>query len=406
VEGNLSGSIDAIDSPAVDFSARTLDKEIRVKAIDSRFANAFDRVSDNQREAGRHLDAIFDTGSGRYAELLGGINMLSSEEDGGASYAAALSSLSPGGSQAAAAAQATLAAGRLDGALRCPTYSGEATSRSGESCVWAEAGGADIQQDGLPGYDGTIWGLGTGGQVAFGDNWFAGGAIGYEDSRFEGTDGLTSADGGTGYLAAALGRRFGDFTLSAAVAGSYGSFDTTRSLFLPDFSGTAEGNTDVTTMSARLRAAYTMGTERAYLRPSVDLDVVYAYASGYTESGAGIYDLNVSSQEQTAFIATPAVEIGGSRPLGNDWHLGGFASAGVSFSSEDAWETDATLAASPDGVGTFRTTLPIADVVAKLRAGVSFVNESNDLEVKLEYDGAFGDDYSSHGGLLRLSKRF
>ncbi|WP_157015544.1 autotransporter outer membrane beta-barrel domain-containing protein [Mesorhizobium xinjiangense] len=406
VEGNLTGGIDAIDSPAVDFSARTVDKEIRVKAIDSRFANAFDMLSDNQREAGRHLDAIFDRDSGRYARLLGGINMLSWEEDGGASYAAALSSLSPGGSQAAAAAQATLAAGRLDGALRCPTFSGEATRRNEESCFWADAGGAAIEQDGLPGYDGTVWGLGTGGQVEFGDNWFAGGAIGYEDSQFDGTDGLTSADGGTGYLAVALGRRFGDFTLSAALAGSYGSFDTTRSLFLPDFSGTAEGNTDVTTLSARLRAAYTMGTERAYLRPSVDLDVVYTHASGYTESGAGIYNLDVFSQEQTALIATPAVEIGGSRPLTDGWNMGGFASAGVSFSSEDAWETDATLTAAPDGAGTFSTTLPIADVVAKLRAGISFTNEDNDLEVKLEYDGAFGDDYSSHGGLLRLSKRF
>jgi uncharacterized protein YhjY with autotransporter beta-barrel domain len=404
VAGTITGSLDP-NSPAVIYETRIVGGELRVTAAETRFGSAFRSLSDNERAAGSHLDDIFDNGSGAYAAFLGDLNTLALNDPDGGSYAAALSALTPGASQAMAAASVTLMKGRMDGAMRCPVIPAPGQETDEDTCIWAEGGGAWSDQDGPAGYDSTLWGFGTGGQTNISENWIVGGAVGYERTEFDASDDRSSASGDTGYIAASVGREFGAFTLSGALAASYGSFETRRQVSVPGFSGTADGDTDVVSLGARARAAYTVGTEAGYIRPSVDLDVVYTHASGYNETGAGIFNLDVDDSNETAFVATPAIEVGGSMALSGGWRAGGYVSAGLSLSTEDEWETEATLAAAPSGTGTFETTLPIADVIARVGVGVLIANDK-DFEAKLEYNGALGDDYSSHGGLFRLSKRF
>lgn len=405
VEGALSGGLEAADTPAVDYLAAQNIDEISLRVAGTHFDTAFKTLSNNQREVAAHLDEIFIAGSGDYAALLGDFSTLSAADDDGAAYGTALASLSPGGSQAPAAAQIALAQGRLDKALSCPTFSGDTLSLKEESCSWAEIGTASIDQNGASGYDGTITGVAGGAQFEIHPDWFAGVALGYESSQYNGADGFSSVDGDTGYVTLALKRQIGDLLLSGAVGGSFGSFDISRGVSVSGVSETASGQSDIYSLNTRLRAAYSFGTELAYIRPFVDLDVIYTHAGGYTEKGAGIYNLKVDDQSQTAFVGTPAVEVGTRVDLKNGWTMRLFALAGVSFSSADSWTTSGRLDAAPDSVGEFDSTLPIADTVGRFNLGLHLYSQ-NGFDFRGEVESGFGDDYTSLGGTIRMVKRF
>ena len=407
VDGELTGTLAALDTRAVDYDARIVGNSVKVTVADTRFAEAFDSLTGIERSVGGHLDAIFDNRSRQYARLLAQMNDLAEgSNDDGIAYAQALSTLSPGASQAMAAAQVSLSKGRLDGALSCPVGGGKATGSDADGCMWANGGASYTDQSGTNGYDGTVFGFSGGAQFNLDENWIAGIAAGYDHSSYDGNNGTSSVEGDTGFLALALGRRFGGLTLSGAVAGSFGAFDTERQIAVPGFAGTATGDTDLGTLSARVRAAYTMSNAVGYVTPILDIDLVHTRASGYTESGAGIFNLDVDSEAATALVVTPSVEIGTSRALKGGWSVAASAIAGISLSTEDDWSTSASLVAAPVGADAFSTSVPIAEVVGRIGLGVSLANLDAGFDVKAEYNGAFGNDYQSHGGRLRFTKKF
>ncbi|WJS05674.1 autotransporter outer membrane beta-barrel domain-containing protein [Roseibium aggregatum] len=405
VVGALNGSLEAADTAAVDYSLRTEGGSVKVSVADTRFESAFSVFNRNQRNMGAHLDAIFDAGSGPYGGLLADLDRLSKSDTSGQSFAKALSALAPGGSQAAAAAQAQLASGRLGKVLSCPVFAGDTAILEEEACIWSKVGAAAVTQGGSPGYDGNVYGLAAGAQFEVRPDWFVGFAAGYENASYDSNDGLSNVEGDTGFVAAALKRQWEGWLLAGAVSAGYGTFNTTRLIDLPSFRGTANGDMDVTTVAGRIRAAYTFGNETGYVRPFVDLDVINTYTSGYDEHGAGIYNLRVDSESQTTFVATPALELGARLALQEGWVARGFVRGGVSFSSEDNWTTSAALIEAPVGSGTFEGSLALADVVGRVATGAQFTHTSG-FDLTAEYEGAFGNDYSSHSGALKFSFRF
>ncbi|WMS44648.1 autotransporter outer membrane beta-barrel domain-containing protein [Acuticoccus sp. MNP-M23] len=405
VSGAITGTIEAMDTPAVDYETTTRGGTVRIGVAGTRFGSAFDQLTPNQSTAGGHLDALFAARAGRYAAVLAEYNRLSQLGDDGAAYAAAVNALSPGGSQAAAAAQAVLTQSRLNKALSCPHFQGDNALVSEGTCTWGGLAASSIDQGGQGGYDGTLWGFAAGAQVEVQPNWYLGFAGGYESSDFGSADGLSSADGDTVFASLALKRQLGGFLLSGAISGSYGWYDVDRTVAGPGFSAKATADSDIYTLGARARVSYTAASEVAYVRPFLDLDAVYANSSAYTERGAGLFNLSVSGQEQTAFVATPAVEIGARLKAFGEWDARLYATAGISLSTEDDWKTDARLVSAPLNAGTFQTTLPVADVFARVGAGMQISNTSG-FDVRADYEGAFGNDFSSHSGTLRLVKRF
>ncbi|MAY46496.1 MAG: autotransporter, partial [Rhodobacteraceae bacterium] len=299
VDGAFTGGLQVVDTRAVDFDTTLTANGVSVRVADTHFGNAFDTLSRTEFSLGRHLDAIFDSGSTEYAGLLGGLNDLAEQSTDGAAYAAALSSLSPGASQAMAAAQTSLSKGRLDSVMRCPTGLGASVTSGPGRCAWLDGGGSYTDQSGDTGYSGHVYGLSGGARFDFDNDWVGGVSGGYEYSSYDDDAGISGVEGDTGFIALGVGRQFGALTLSGAVAGSWGAFDTTRDISVPAFSGTATGDTDLASVSARLRAAYTMTNAMGYLTPILDLDVVHTHMTGYTETGAGIYNLDVSSETQT-----------------------------------------------------------------------------------------------------------
>ncbi len=405
VAGTLTGAAEAAASSAVVYELRQDNGRLKLSVADTRFETAFDGLNESQRNIGAYMDRIFDTSSGTYGTLLGDLDRLGESDATGSTYAQSLTLVSPGGSQAAVAAQTQLAQGRLGKVLSCPSFSGDAAILEEKTCAWTTVGAANVDQDGAPGYDGSVFGIATGGQFEIQPDLFVGLAAGYESSSYNGDYGASHVDGDTGFVAAAIKRQWGGLLISGAVSASYGAFDTTRSIDLPSFDGVARGDMDVTTFSGRVRAAYTMGSERAYVRPVVDLDVVSTHASGYDERDAGAYNLRIESESQTAFIATPALELGTRQEFSDGWVARGFVRGGVSFSTEDSWETSASLSQAAAGSGTFDSAIPIADIVGRVAAGAQLTHVGG-FDVTAEYEGAFGSGFASHSGTLKISYRF
>ncbi|WP_342596464.1 ESPR-type extended signal peptide-containing protein [Salinicola lusitanus] len=405
VSGSTTGTLEAADTPAVDFTSEIVGGSARIQVARTRFGTAFADLDANQRAVGERLDALFvDGATNGFAPLLGQVNALSMNADGGASYARGLASMSMGSAQAIAAAQTLQTSGWLDDAMSCGARAGAVVSRDGGHCFWAGVADANISQDGTGGYRGDIHGVGFGGQIRVAPDLTLGFTAGGGDADVDGRDGLSSADGTSGYAGVSLTRDIGNLALSAGLTGSYGEYDTERHIRIPAFDATAEGTTDITTVGARLRAAYTASLGAAYLKPKLDLDLVHVRASGYDENGAGILDLEVEESSQTALITTPALEFGAGLSVGNAWTLSGFGEAGVSFSSADEWESRADFKGA-ESASRFSSTVSMPDTLAKYGAGVSLASDSG-FEARLEYRGANGDGYRSDGGFLKLSKTF
>jgi outer membrane autotransporter protein len=137
----------------------------------------------------------------------------------------------------------------------------------------------------------------------------------------------------------------------------------------------------------------------------LDLDAVFTSASGYTETGAGAANLKIDASNQSAFIATPSVELGQVFDLGNGQGLRAYGRVGWTVSSADDYITTARFVGVPASVGGFDTALGLTGSVGVISAGAQLIGD-DEMKLDLRYDGAFGDGVASNAISLRFSKRF
>lgn len=405
VGGTLDHSLSA-QSALFDYAVTREGNELSVSATSAHFAEPGADLNDDQNNVAGHLQEIWDVGGGSFGALFGTLGNLADDDAG--SYGSALSDMSPGVSGAAAAGSIATTQQHLDLLLSCPRFAAGTSVLTETECGWAQAGGQILDQKasgGISGFDTTTYSMQAGAQFEVSPDWFVGLAGGYDRSSIRGDDDRVNADGDILYAGVSLKHQNGPWLLSGAIAGSYGWYDNTRTIRIPGFAGLAEGDPDIYNLSARVRAAYTFTQDPYYVRPLVDLDLIYTHADGYRETGTGALDLLVDGAGQWSFHATPAVEIGTRVELNETTVMRAYAAAGVSFSTVDSWDTSARLAQAPAGIGGFDTEVPLADVVGRLTAGVDLAND-NGFSVRAQYSGAFSDTYTSHGGSLRLSYKF
>jgi hypothetical protein len=405
VGGTLDHSLSA-QSALFDYAVTREGNELSVSAESAHFAEPGAELNDDQNNVAGHLQEIWDAGGGSFGTLFGTLGHLADDDAG--SYGSALSDMSPGVSGAAAAGSIATTQQHLDLLLSCPMFAAGTSFLTETECGWAQAGGQVLDQKasgGISGFDTTTYSMQAGAQFEVSPDWFVGIAGGYDRSDIRGDDGRVNADGDTLYAGVSLKHEIGPWLLSGAVAGSYGWYDNTRSIRIPGFAGQAEGDPEIYNLSARVRAAYTVAQDPYYVRPLVDLDLIYSHASGYRETGAGALDLLVDDAGQWSFHATPAVEVGTRVEINETTVMRAFAGAGVSFSSVDSWDTSARLASAPAGIGSFDSEVPLADVVGRFTAGLDIAKD-NGFSLRVEYNGSFSDTYTSHGGSLRLSHKF
>ena len=91
--------------------------------------------------------------------------------------------------------------------------------------------------------------------------------------------------------------------------------------------------------------------------------------------------------------------VGGRVPAGNAV-LRPYAYAGVTVLTDDDWTAKARFNGAPSGTGSFETSLPIDDLVARIGAGVQVLTAAG-VDFRFQYDGEFSDRTSSNAGSLK-----
>lgn len=373
----------------------------------------FDTVSQsfgagrNLRELGAHLQDIWARGGN---EELAGVYATLDRTAGqsGAEFKDALSSLAPGISAAPAALKQSDMARFASSLLSCPHYEGTALQLSESSCVWGQISARTTSVDGSRGtssFDasGVTYQVGVQKQIA--PQWYVGASAAYENGHISADDGRQSMSGDTGYLGASLKYENGPWMVAGTLSGSYGSYDSTRHIQMPGVNSSAKSSPDVMSLGQRLRVAYTHNMGKAYIKPVLDLDLIYTRMPSYSEHGADALNLKYESSDTWAAILTPGVEVGGRIDLNSGYMLRPYLNLGLSVSSTDHWDSYARLEAAPSGSRSAKATLDAGRTFGRVTAGLQLFG-AEQFDVRLQYDGLFSSQVHSHGGSLKASWRY
>jgi len=406
-QGAVQGQLDAMDSPIIDYATRQAGPDYRVRAAGADFDAPSMGLKHNQDAVAGNLQRVWDAGgNSAFGPLFALLDQASRQ--GASTYRENLSDLSPGVALAPAVQMQASMARFNNGMMSCPAFNGNDALTGERNCVWGQVTGRSTHQEVGGGtadfkYDSQTYQFG--GQRQFQPGWFIGGSGAYQSSRLRGQDGRVTGDGDSGYLGVVLKHETGPWTFSGALGGGYGLYDLDRNIGIPGMQSTADGKPDVYSMGTKLRAARTFTpTSNFYLKPYVDLDATYVRMPGYKESGNDLH-LKVDSSDQFIMALSPMLEIGGRAELGNGATMRPFAYAGASFLSRDKWSTKARFQGAPDGTGSFNTTMQADSVIARIGAGLQVSNAAG-VDFRLQYDGEFSGNVTSHSGTLRVMVPF
>lgn len=399
--GGMSGSL-AVDPVAelelFELEVRRDDGELILTTGSSDFSAGLPGLSPNQQAAAGYLDDLWMAGVSPDAD--GRFFLALQDSAAGGGYPQTLDALGPGatlGFAARALRQNQFYGNRV---LNGPIFDGATVHLEEQTGAWARVYGRYAEVDvpgGFSDFDEALSIVQVGGQAEIAPDWYLGGSLAYQRAFIDSDNGVVDGDSDTAMAAVTLKHERDNWSLAAALVGTAGWGETKRRITLPGLVGAAEGEPALQTLGGVFRAAYTQGLDAWYLRPSLTLNIVYAHADDYTESGAGALSLAVDSAEQTTFIATPALEVGGRHDFANGTILRSYLNGGVSFASEDDWQQRARFATAPASAGDLTTTLPMDDVSGLVTAGLQLqVNENT--SVFLQYEGELSEHVISNGG--------
>lgn len=358
-------------------------------------------ITGNAAEIGKFINNSFNGGSdGLDPLMLALLNLsdLDAAQD-------ALTQLSPNVYTTQQIAALTGSIGFADKLLSCRVADGAYAFGAEGQCAWARGAYRAQNFDGADGtgFDSAGFDFAAGAQVNGGGDWRFGAAFGVTTSNTDG-DNNASSDG-TAFQAGAVAKYApGPYLFAASVSGSWGSYDTTRHVDFVGFSDKLEGDSDVYSLNARLRAAFTVEQNNMYMRPMVDLNATYIHTSAFTESG-GVAAISVDGNSDTVFSVSPAIEFGGQAVAGNGALLRPYLRGGVSFFSQDNVDLTGKFAADTAGIDSFTITTATDDMLWNVAAGLDVLSMDGKT-LQLFYQGNFGNKTSDNLGGIKYSINF
>lgn len=294
-----------------------------------------------------------------------------------------------------------------DAMLSCRMAGGENAFAAEGECAWGRAvySEYDLEANGdLTGFNTRSTELMGGVQMAIRETaWRIGGSIGYRASDRDG-DGGSSSEGESFSAGAVVKYAPGPLLLAASLSASYGSYDTLRPIDIGNFTDLLSGETDVTTVSGRLRAAYTMETGGFYLRPMVDLSATYVRTGAFTESG-GVASVSTDGIDNTVLALMPAIEIGGQVALGEDMLLRPYLRGGVGLYTGNDYSLTGVFNADGNAATPFTIGSSSEDVLWTISTGVDIL-KADIGTLQIFYEGAFGENTTINAGGMKFSVNF
>jgi uncharacterized protein with beta-barrel porin domain len=408
VAGSASGVLAAENSTLFGYGISRSGGSYAIAATSADFTPPGFGLENSRAAVAGHMQAAWDAGGSPALAPLFALLGNTADAGGPTAYSAALKQISPDSSFAPGSRLAASAQNFANTAMSCPEFAGATAILVEGECAWGRvtarsATGESTNSLSSFRINTNTWQVG--GQKQIGENWFLGGSLAYESGRLSTSDRGISGRGESGYGAVTLKYQTGPWLFGLAGFGGGGQYENRRLITLPGFGSVAAGSPDLTAMGVMLRGAFTVGSEALYVRPTLSLGAVHARSGAYRETGAGALNLEVSSNSSDIASLTPSVELGGRVGLENGMVLRLFASAGVSFLNQGHWDQDSRLTSAPQAAGLFRTSVRQDRTVGRVTAGAQLYSEGS-LDLRVQYEGEYGQTVTGHGGSLVLALRF
>lgn len=366
-------------------------------------AGASGEQQQNYEALGGTLEQLENSGDDSANPVLNAVRL----QDGPASAARVMDRLIPQqqGGQAGGASRSGASFGNA--MLSCATRDGEyAYTREGK-CYYAKltvrrlehdasAAGAGVKETGTEAMGGVQFDIGGERRLGL--------AFGYEDinsKAFSTVQSLGSSEGQRFQGGVVLKDQWGPINAYLNITGNYTDLDSKRFVNLGGFTN-ALAEHEVISGLVKLRLSYLRDMGAWYVKPLVDVGASYIHLGGYTETGAGAFNLTVASSDKWLFSVMPGLEIGGEMRDGGGTIWRPYIRAGVTVFNDDGLSVTAGFADAPAGVAGFNVATQLDTVYADIDAGMHLLTTSG-VNLRFNYEGRYGESTRQHAGTVKLS---
>ena len=284
----------------------------------------------------------------------------------------------------------------------CGVANGTYAAIAETECDWTEAGYRWTEHKAgtnSPGRDESLFNLGLGAQREISENWRLGIAAGY--GMLDSTSALAASRAKLAQAGMVVKYQKDNYLLGGSIAAGHSWQDMTR--IIPLSPGTrALSTTQSSWVHSRLRAGYLFEMDNWFAKPLADLDFNYTHTNGYTETGAGSYNLSVLPSDDFQVSVAAGMELGRSYNLSPDLGVRVYGYGGVRYAPDNTTTTQLLFS----GVSSPVTQISHHDrYLGEISAGLKFFGQDG-VGFDVRYDGAFGETVTSQSIKGKLRWRF
>lgn len=294
----------------------------------------------------------------------------------------------------------------LNRTMSCPSTDITNMQSQEKSCFWGDIQGNWLDRsahhdDSGFSYDSVRYIIG--GQHPLGNGWVAGGGVSYEHAKGKAKN-VALRSSGDNFSGMAFVRKIdGPWSYAGALSAGYGSYDTDRSIVTSEGVIKPSADWDAHFVSLRLQAAYTHLMDGFYIKPAIDVDVMYQHVPSYAEKGGGAFNLAFEGTSELRAMISPSVELG-ARIEQESYVLRPYLGLGVNWMPNNDWQTDAYLKQDKSG-DRFRLSQSLPSVFGEYRVGMD-IDTGKDVVLRAEWRQRLGDRYNDRSAQLQLGVKF
>ncbi|MVW72385.1 autotransporter outer membrane beta-barrel domain-containing protein [Bordetella sp. 15P40C-2] len=294
----------------------------------------------------------------------------------------------------------------LNRSMACPSVDNTQADAQEQACFWGDIQGNWLNRGSRhhdSGFDYRSVRYMFGGQRPLGNGWVAGGGVSYEDVNGKAIDTPLKTSGHNISGVAFLRKIHGPWSYAAAVSAGRGSYDTQRAIRTVD--GIVQPHSDWNSYFAalRLQGAYTHQMGDYYVKPSMDVDVIYQRVPSYSEKGGGAFNLAFDGASDVRAMISPSVEFGGRIETAG-LSLRPYMSVGVNWMPDNDWSTHARLKVDHTG-DSFRLSQALPSVFGEYRIGMDIETQEG-MVLRAAWRQRLGDRYNDRSVQMLLGMRF
>jgi hypothetical protein len=315
---DLVSSAAVTDTHVYDWNLVTSGNEL-IMTPTQRFSPAGFALTPNQQSLAAYLGRAWNNSDASLAKIFGYLHEVPFGNH--ANYQGILNQLSGQALNSQAIQMKTAFVSALSYGMACPLLNTRAGDMKETDCTWGFVSGNLTDQSSNAsnfGYSATTGTVRFGAQNSFGADLAVGFALGYSTNKLTSTG--FSSNGNMLDLSVSASKSIDQWSFGTSLAYAQGWFNNSRTPQLfgigiaDKLSSSYASNSGMYGLGWRVRSAYSFQRQNYYIKPYVDLDLIYAKQPSYAET-SGILALRSSGSDQLNFAATPMVELGGNLPF-------------------------------------------------------------------------------------------